>query len=47
MGVSPTGKKIIVTGITILLIEDKKIMEEQTEMDIIGLMQQIGAVSPP
>ena len=47
MGVSPTSKKIIVTGITILQIEDKKIMEEQTEMDVAGLMQQIGAVSSP
>lgn len=43
MGVAPTGKQVTMTGNTIARIENGKIVGEWTEMDSIGLMQQIGA----
>lgn len=47
MGVAPTGKQVTVIGISIFRIEGGKIMEEWTEADALGLMQQLGAVPPP
>jgi len=44
MGIAPTGKKLTMTGNTIARIEGGKIAEEWTEMDGLGLMQQIGAI---
>lgn len=41
MGVAPTGKQVVMTGNTIARIEAGKIVEEYTEMDLFGLMQQI------
>ena len=43
MGVAPTGKQATVTGISILRIVGGKIVEEWGEMDMLGMMQQIGA----
>jgi steroid delta-isomerase-like uncharacterized protein len=43
-GVSPTGNRISYSGITINRIADGKICEEWCELDLFGLMQQIGAV---
>jgi steroid delta-isomerase-like uncharacterized protein len=44
MGVPPTGKQVTMTGNTIARIEGGKIVEELTEMDGLGIMQQIGAI---
>jgi steroid delta-isomerase-like uncharacterized protein len=44
MGVAPTGKQVTMAGNSIAHIEDGKIVEEWTEMDTFGLMQQIGAM---
>ena len=44
MGVSPTGKEMKVTGISILHIKDGNIVEEWGEMDNLGMMQQLGLV---
>ena len=46
MGIAPTGKQVTMTGISILRIVGGKIMEEWTEMDMLGLMQQLSAVPP-
>lgn len=43
-GMRPTGKKIEATAITILRIADGKIAEMWAEYDLMGLMQQFGAV---
>ena len=43
MGVAPTGKSVTVTGISVLLINDGKIVREWTEMDMLGVFQQLGA----
>ncbi len=44
MGIAPTGKKVTMSGNSIARIESGKIAEEWTEMDSVGVMQQIGAV---
>ena len=43
MGIAPTGKGMTVTGISILHIVGGKIAEEWTEMDMLGVLQQLGA----
>ena len=47
MGIAPTGNEVAITGITIHRIEDAKIVEEWSNWDALGLMQQIGAVPSP
>ena len=47
MGVAPTGKQVTLTGICINRVVDGKIVEEWGEMDMLGLMQQLGAVPSP
>jgi steroid delta-isomerase-like uncharacterized protein len=47
MGVAPTGNQLTFTGITIHRIEATKIVEEWSNWDALGLMQQIGAVPTP
>jgi steroid delta-isomerase-like uncharacterized protein len=47
MGVAATGKRVTMTGICINRIVGGKIVEEWGEMDMLGLMQQLGAVPPP
>ena len=44
MGIAPTGNQVTITGITIHRIDDAKIVEEWSNWDALGLMQQIGAV---
>lgn len=44
MGVAPTGRQVTMSGNTIACIEAGRIVEESTEMDTVGLMQQIGAM---
>jgi steroid delta-isomerase-like uncharacterized protein len=45
--IPPTGKAILVRGITILLIENGKIKTEWTEYDRLGMLRQIGVVPSP
>jgi steroid delta-isomerase-like uncharacterized protein len=47
MGIAPTGSQVTFTGITIHRIEDAKIVEEWSNWDALGLMQQIGADPSP
>lgn len=46
MGVSATGKKISVDGVTIHQITGGKIMDSHSIWDTLGMMQQLGAVPP-
>ena len=46
MGLAPTGKHIAAGGIIISRIVDGKIVEEWEEWDTLGMVQQLGAVSP-
>ena len=47
MGVAPTGKVVTSTGITVSRIASGKIVESWTNMDILGMMQQLGAIPLP
>jgi len=47
MGIPATGKKIEVSGIIISRIENGKFVEEWEEMDMLGLMQQLGMELKP
>lgn len=44
MGISPTGKDITVSGQTFSRLAGGKIVEEYTNWDTLGMLQQIGAV---
>lgn len=44
MGVAPTGKRVKITGINIHRVRDGKIVELWREKDVLGLMQQLGAM---
>jgi predicted ester cyclase len=46
-GIPATGKEIRVTGIAIWRIRGGRIVEHWHETDSLGLMQQLGVVSPP
>jgi predicted ester cyclase len=47
MGIPATGKQVTVTGISIERIADRKIAETWVNFDLLGLLQQIGAVPAP
>ena len=44
MGIAATGKKVTIEGIEIDRIEDGKVVEHWESMDMMALMQQLGAV---
>jgi predicted ester cyclase len=47
MGIPPTGEKITVTGIWIDRVVDGKIVERWGQVDMLGVMRQLGATSAP
>jgi steroid delta-isomerase-like uncharacterized protein len=47
MGIAPTGKQVTMPGIDIFRIADGKIVELWGQEDILGMMQQIGAIPEP
>lgn len=46
-GIPPTGKRGNITGITINRVANGKIVEGWTNLDALGLMQQLGAIPAP
>jgi len=46
-GIPPTGNKIELSGIMITHIENGKIVEDRQELDMLGLMQQLGMELKP
>jgi steroid delta-isomerase-like uncharacterized protein len=46
-GVPATGKKVVMTGIDIERIAEGRIVEHWGGEDMLGLLEQIGAVRPP
>jgi steroid delta-isomerase-like uncharacterized protein len=46
-GVPPTGKKIAVQAMNIYRLANGKFVEERGQPDMLGLLQQIGAVPSP
>ena len=47
MGIPPTGKSIVLTGITIMQFEGDKVVERWSESDFMGMMQQLGVIPAP
>lgn len=46
-GVAPSGNPIVLTGITIVRIQDGLIQERWTQLDQLGLQQQLGLIPRP
>src|SRR5436190_2066921 len=44
MGVAPTGKQVTVSGLTFSRLANGKVVEEYTNWDTFGMMQQLGVV---
>lgn len=44
MGIAPTGKQLMMTGIAIYRLEDEKIVERWAEHDLLSMMQQLGII---
>jgi steroid delta-isomerase-like uncharacterized protein len=47
MGISPTGKQIAISAIAIYRLVDGKIAEAWVNRDIMGMLQQVGAIPMP
>jgi steroid delta-isomerase-like uncharacterized protein len=43
MGIAPTGRRVSVTGIDIVRVEDGRIAEHRGLTDVVGLMRQLRA----
>ena len=46
-GIPPTGKQVSMTAIAIHRVANGKIVEHWSELDNLGMMQQLGVVSSP
>jgi predicted ester cyclase len=47
MGIAPTEKQVTVSGITISKLKNGKVVEEWSNWDTLGMLQQLGAVPEP
>ena len=45
--ISATGEEVVMTGMTIYRLEGGKIKEARSNFDMLGLLQQLGAVPAP
>ena len=46
-GIPPTGKEVAFTSIEVNRVRDGKVEEHWVELDLLGLMQQLGAIPLP
>ena len=46
-GIPPTGKQVMLSGITIYRLADGKVVEEFGEENALGFLQQLGVVPTP
>jgi predicted ester cyclase len=46
-GIAPTGKQVTLSGIVLSRIEGGRVVEDWEELNMLGLMQQIGAIPAP
>jgi steroid delta-isomerase-like uncharacterized protein len=44
MGIPPTGKQVTVSGLTISRLKNGKVIEEWSNWDTLGMLQQLGVV---
>lgn len=47
MGIDPTGTEVAVSGIAIAKFQDGKIVEDWSNIDVLGMMQQLGVLEAP
>jgi steroid delta-isomerase-like uncharacterized protein len=47
MGIAPTGKQVTVAGLVVSRVANGKVVEEWTNWDTLGMLQQLGAVPAP
>jgi steroid delta-isomerase-like uncharacterized protein len=47
MGLAPTGKPMTVSGVTVMRFRDGKVAEEWEQVDMMSMMQQLGAMPSP
>jgi steroid delta-isomerase-like uncharacterized protein len=47
MGIAPTGKQVVVTGIAIDHYANGKVVEGWGSYDLLGMMQQLGVIPAP
>jgi steroid delta-isomerase-like uncharacterized protein len=47
LGIPPTGKEVAFTSIEVNRVVDGKVEEHWVELDLLGLMQQLGAIPEP
>jgi predicted ester cyclase len=45
--IPPTGKRLSMSGMSILRVADGRIVEERSQGDILGFMQQLGVIPQP
>ena len=46
-GIPPTDKEVAFTAIEVNRVRDGKVEEHWVELDLLGLMQQLGAIPEP
>jgi predicted ester cyclase len=46
-GIPPTGKQVAFSSIEVNRVRDCKVEEHWVELDLLGLMQQLGAIPEP
>ena len=46
-GISPTGKEVTISGLTLSRLENGMVVEEWTTWDTLGMLMQLGAVPAP
>ena len=47
MGIPPTGKRVELTGIVVDRLADGRLVETWLQADVLGMLQQLGAVPTP
>lgn len=47
MGIAPTGKQVNLAGIAVFRVRGGKITDRWATLDMLGLMQQLGAIPAP
>ncbi len=47
MGIPPTGKSAVVTGIVVFRLKDSQIAEAWVNVDSLGMLQQMGVIPMP
>jgi predicted ester cyclase len=43
-GIAPTGKAVTISGISLLRVRDRRIVEHWLNWDTLGMLQQVGAI---